>query len=561
MNGSKKNTNVTITSSKRNFLILMSFLFISSNSTFSSHSLAAGIFGLDSNFAPNFPTATKEADPWRRFRSATTAVQKTQEIQAFLKSNPANKLNAVQNIFGNDLETTKFQHYYRGLEVVGSTAFYHQGSYGSVVSNKLKKFDLDTTPEFSTEEAAAIAHSVAGDRELRKLPDLKILPSNAQDSAKLVYWIELNETELDGARKIIIDAHSGRVIGNLPQNIELAPIEIFSAKNLGISVIPFTDSTGKKIRGCDVINLTSGDVREVDFSTCKQAGKKQCQVVMDGAPVMINPRYCAQAFIPIDSFNPTQEILIEPDSTTARAFKNADKVLSYYLKTHNRNSYDNEGSPLVSVVHAGLGYSNAHWDIIHNRMVYGDGDGKVLGDFTLALDVTGHEMTHGITSVTAELINMGEPGALNEAYSDFFGKMIDDSGDWAIGKNLFLKTKEQPKGIRDLAEPHHIISHVTKKPYPNKMSEKMPNEETCNELNDYCYVHLNATIPGHAGYLVVQAIGKYRAEKLYYTVLTQALGANDTFQDAADETRKICGQMYDLLTCSQVDKAFVEVGL
>ena len=31
-------------------------------------------------------------------------------------------------------------------------------------------------------------------------------------------------------------------------------------------------------------------------------------------------------------------------------------------------------------------------------MVYGDGDGKLFGRFTVAVDVIGHELTHGVTA-------------------------------------------------------------------------------------------------------------------------------------------------------------------
>lgn len=552
---------------KSNFRRLAVLILVSLGPTFISNSYATGFLRLTS----------VETDPWERFLTATKKIQDTPEIRAFLGRDQSHGLSVIQKISGHDLETTKFQHYYRGIEVIGSLAFHHKNAREAWVSNKLKNFDLNTEPSLTTEEAVAIAKSVAGDRNLRNVPTLKILPSTTENSAKLVYWIELGETGLDGARKVIIDAHSGKVIGNLSENMELAPIKIYSAKNRGITVIPVADTGGQNLKGCTIINLTSGEGRFVDLTACKQAGRNQCQLVMDGAPVMINPRYCAQApsppkvttevkeetlIMPIwdwDSNPP--EITVESDDTTSRALENSQKVLNYYMSTHRRNSYDDDGSPVVSVVHAGIAYSNAHWDVVNNRMVYGDGDGKNLGDFTLALDVTGHEITHGITSMTAQLLGMGEAGALNEAYSDFFGKMIDYNGDWAIGKNLFLKDREKVKGIRDLAQPQNIINRLTNRPYPAKMSEKLPDHDTCDETNDYCYVHANATIPGHASYLVVQGIGKYKAERLYYTVLTQALGSNETFKSAAEETRKMCAKMYDNGTCFQVDKALAQVGL
>ena len=79
-------------------------------------------------------------------------------------------------------------------------------------------------------------------------------------------------------------------------------------------------------------------------------------------------------------------------------------------------------------MHTGDSYDNAFWDEEHSYMAYGDGDGdgEISGSFTLALDIVGHEMTHGVTADTAKLIGSGESGALNEAYSDFFGIMISN---------------------------------------------------------------------------------------------------------------------------------------
>ena len=59
----------------------------------------------------------------------------------------------------------------------------------------------------------------------------------------------------------------------------------------------------------------------------------------------------------------------------------------------------------------------------------------------MAIDVAGHEMSHGVTSRTAKLVYSGESGGLNEATSDIFGtavrfyaKNASDVGDYLIGE-------------------------------------------------------------------------------------------------------------------------------
>src|SRR5436853_5452983 len=94
----------------------------------------------------------------------------------------------------------------------------------------------------------------------------------------------------------------------------------------------------------------------------------------------------------------------------------------FYWNVFNRNSIDNAGMRLNGSVHYSKDYDNAYWD--GQRMIYGDGDDKQFVRFTIAIDVIGHEMTHGVTQNEAGLIYWGQTGALNESISDVFGSMV-----------------------------------------------------------------------------------------------------------------------------------------
>jgi Zn-dependent metalloprotease len=182
-------------------------------------------------------------------------------------------------------------------------------------------------------------------------------------------------------------------------------------------------------------------------------------------------------------------------------------------------------------------------------------------------------MTHGITSKTAKLAYMDESGALNEAYSDFFGKMIARDGSWVVGASLSLSPDF--RGIRDLRTPGSFTSTVrdgngtrVTRPQPASVSElvKRLDETSCDESNDRCWVHFNSTVPSHASYLIYQAIGKAKAEALYYLTLTQFLTSNSSFHEAAESTLKACGELMKLgrLTaddCKMAEDAFYEVGM
>ncbi|WP_307133582.1 M4 family metallopeptidase [Streptomyces aurantiacus] len=119
-----------------------------------------------------------------------------------------------------------------------------------------------------------------------------------------------------------------------------------------------------------------------------------------------------------------------------------DTTWDYYKKVHGRTGIAGDGKGSFNRVHYGSAYNNAFWDDGCFCMTYGDGDGTTFGPL-VSLDVSGHEMSHGVTSKTAALTYSGEPGGLNEATSDIFGTLVEfhaanssDPGDWLIGEKV-----------------------------------------------------------------------------------------------------------------------------
>ncbi|HAW52465.1 MAG TPA: hypothetical protein DCX54_09100, partial [Flavobacteriales bacterium] len=127
----------------------------------------------------------------------------------------------------------------------------------------------------------------------------------------------------------------------------------------------------------------------------------------------------------------------------------AEMVYDYYMTVHNRNSLDNNGFALISYVHYGSGYNNAFWN--GTAMHYGDGSGSSLPYTTL--DICGHEVSHGLTSNTADLVYQYEPGALNESFSDIFGCAIEISVKPNAVKN-WLMGEDRGNHIRNMGNPN-----------------------------------------------------------------------------------------------------------
>lgn len=124
------------------------------------------------------------------------------------------------------------------------------------------------------------------------------------------------------------------------------------------------------------------------------------------------------------------------DQYAGDAHWGAEVTYDFYTNM-GRNSIDNAGYPLNLYLHYSTNYVNAFWD--GTRMTFGDGDATY--DPLVSLDITGHEISHGLTERTSNLDYQNESGALNESFSDIFGAAVEWYGDstvanWLIGEDI-----------------------------------------------------------------------------------------------------------------------------
>jgi len=216
------------------------------------------------------------------------------------------------------------------------------------------------------------------------------------------------------------------------------------------------------------------------------------------------------------------------------AHYNSEQVYNFYKKEFGRNSIDGNGMAIISRVHYGQDYNNAFWN--GQVMTYGDGDGKFFIPLSAGLDVAGHEMTHGVTSHSAGLLYRNQSGALNEAFSDIFGTLID-SDDWEVGEDVMAPEAKASgrTSLRSLSDPSKYPVGEDYVPYgdgsgmyPSNMSQyyNLP-------LNlDNGGVHINSSIINHAAYLTGVKIGKEKLGQIYYRALTVYLTPTSNFSDA-----------------------------
>lgn len=212
------------------------------------------------------------------------------------------------------------------------------------------------------------------------------------------------------------------------------------------------------------------------------------------------------------------------DAAVNEAYDGLGATWQLYWQAFGRNSLDGQGMALPATVHYGKNYDNAFWD--GTRMVFGDGDGRVFTRFTAGVDVIGHELTHGVTEVTAGLVYRGQSGALNESLSDVFGSLVKQhaagqtagQADWLIGAGLFT-SRVNGRALRDMLHPGTAYDDPTlgKDPQPSHMDSYV------HTTQDNQGVHLNSGIPNRAFALAATAIGGYAWEgagAIWYEALT-----------------------------------------
>jgi Zn-dependent metalloprotease len=231
------------------------------------------------------------------------------------------------------------------------------------------------------------------------------------------------------------------------------------------------------------------------------------------------------------------------DQAADEAYDGADATFLFYQDVFSRNSIDGSGLEIVSSVHYSVDLDNAMWD--GKQMLYGDG-GQFLQNLPGALDVCGHELTHGVTQSTANLIYDRQSGALNESMSDVFGSLVKqyknkqsaDQADWLIGEGT-LRPEINGKALRSMAEPGTAFEGDTQ---PGTMSGY---DEDGGRDNGG--VHRNSGIPNRAFYLAATAIGGNaweQAGQVWYIALTEKLRANADFKTAAQVTADIAREQF-----------------
>ena len=181
-----------------------------------------------------------------------------------------------------------------------------------------------------------------------------------------------------------------------------------------------------------------------------------------------------------------------------------------------------------------------------------------------------HELAHGVTDFSSQLIYQDESGALNEAFSDIIGTGVEfffqasGSGlreaDHLIGEDIIT-----PGGLRSMENPGLFGD-------PDHYSNRLTGPE------DNGGVHTNSAIANHAFYLAIEggtnstsglgvagvgAANREQIENIFYRAFVSLLPSNATFSIARAATILTAQTLYGAGSAAEqaVIQAWTAVGV
>ncbi len=426
----------------------------------------------------------------------------------------------------------KLEQTYKGVPIYGGEAVVHTTKNGIAEFLMGKVFPspvLNPTPNISASAAIELSLKDLGkntivqksgniNQFLKLDPDtaeLTILNENKKNY--LVYQVSVRPNILE-RWVYFIDAHSGQVVSKFNHTCTLDGVASATAKDLnGITKTFSTVQVGA--------NYYMIDATKSMFNTQSSLPDNPKGVIwtIDAQ----NSRIDADE---MDLAHVSSTSRTNWNATAVSAHINASICYDYYLSKFNRNSLNGAKGNIVSVINIadedGKGMDNAYW----NGQFMGYGNGKDgFKPLAGALDVAGHEMTHGVIENTAKLEYRNQSGALNESFADIFGALIDRD-DWTLGEDV-VKTNVFPSGaLRSLENPNQGGKNDNGY-QPKNMSQYQFLKDTPSEDNGG--VHINSGIPNHAFFKFATGAGmnKDKAERVYWRAMTTYMTRTSKFAD------------------------------
>jgi Zn-dependent metalloprotease len=221
-------------------------------------------------------------------------------------------------------------------------------------------------------------------------------------------------------------------------------------------------------------------------------------------------------------------------------------------------SLDGHNTSTYIAAHVNTAYDNAYYSDTCKCMFIGDGSFfNSLG----SIDVIGHEMGHGVTASTSNLIYFGESGGLNESSSDINGEVVEayaragasggsvpnTGNDWVIGKEISKSAtplRYMYKPSKDGNSPdawsltlRFLDVHYSSGPN-NRMFYFLSQGSNAARTSDYFSKYLIKTP------LAMSGIGADKAFRIWFKAATTKFTASTNYADARAKMVAAARELY-----------------
>ena len=461
-------------------------------------------------------------------------------------------------------EHVRYRQMYRGLEVDGRELIVHwkDGAVYEVNGDFLQGVEVGTGPSVAAEEAVALAAGgVEGARALGRAPVLVVWCEGEDGAeARLAWRVRVDAPgggECAGRRVgwfVFVDALEGTVLearmagmgksygeddGGDGDESDICEKATSDALMMHAITNAYPDGTAADIKGPLPWQLGGAEVQVSGTATEDGRRLLACRnrhgvevAVYEG---LASPRFVKDAKAAwaandkawFEGFH-TNIAFVEyrpdytesmPQDAMAIAY-NVSRALEWMRESFGRSSYDGKGARVACWQFWNLegkslddGYDNAFW---YSRETEA---GEPYGNFFFgydrssgsrceaSFDTCAHELTHGVTSCTADLQYQGECGALNESFSDLFAAACEfacqpraenvlqpgpGEADWLFDEDAAGNWREASRSYAD--------------PCSKKQPSRYGGTHWYNPAGkeDYGGVHVNSGVQNHFFYLLCE---------------------------------------------------------
>jgi thermolysin len=469
----------------------------------------------------------------------------------------------------------RLDQYYRGVRVWGGDVARQLRANGQAVSTFGTLYDnIDVDPSPALDGAAAraiIARRLPAETVVSRDPELVVLPRDGHGYA-LAWRLRATSLEAQDVRAYFVDAHAGRVVLDYS---DLQTQVAVVGRATGLLGDPKKISVRSGSGG-----FVTNDALRPPAALITYDLKGDTERVRD---YLLGRVQLGTGDIAFDSDNTwTDGAIVDAHVYTGLTY-------DYLYRRFNRRGLNDANITSRAIVHPAPRNSTASERTANplffaNAAYYGGGlviygvglpdnvtsSGRSWNHTVAAIDLVAHELTHGVTDYSSQLIYQNESGALNESFSDIIGTAVEFFFQQTGSGNLradYLVAEDavKPSGIRSLSDPGQFG-------HPDHYSLRFLGTA------DNGGVHTNSGISNHAFYLAVeggtnrtsglsvQGVGsgnREQIERVFYRAFTQMLPANATFSLARAATIQAARDLYGANSGAEgaVTQAWTAVGV